>query len=412
MIAQVLSTGDEILSGDVVDTNAAYLCRALRSLGFCVEKITAVKDDKNKIAKVLKRISKESNLCFVTGGLGLTIDDVTAKAAAMAAKSPLILHPDALHSMKQFFKKRKAVLTKANEKQAWLPLKAHFISNHNGTAPGFFLAINGCDFAFMPGVPSEMKSMFEKEIKPRISEKYRLSKDAFIERICIFGLPESETGEKLKDFGTHFPNNSLGFRAVFPHIELKVTGDDEKSIAGAKAWIIKKLKDKVVSDNGLNLAQEIGRLLKMENKTLAIAESCTGGLVSSWITDVDGSSGYFLFSAVTYANHAKMKVLGVREKTLIKYGAVSEQTAQEMAQGARNISGADIAISTTGIAGPSGGTKQKPVGMVCIGLASTSIKWAKTFQFNFGDRDKHKQIFAATALDVLRTLFIKGAKAF
>lgn len=412
MIAQILSTGNEVLSGDIVDTNAAYLCRALRDLGICVEKITAVKDDKNKIAEVLKRMSKESNLCFVTGGLGPTIDDVTAQAAAMAAGSPLILHQDALHSMKQFLKKRKFAVTKENEKQVWLPLKAQFISNHNGTAPGFFLAINGCDFVFMPGVPSEMISMFEKKIKPRISEKYRLFKGASIERICIFGLSESRVGEKLKDFGSHFPNDSLGFRAVFPHIELKVTGEDEKGIVRAKAWIIKKLKDKVVSDNGLNLAQEAGRLLKRENKTLAIAESCTGGLVSSWITDVDGSSGYFLFSAVPYANPAKMKVLGVREKTLIKYGAVSEQTAQEMAQGARNISGSDIAISTTGIAGPSGGTKQKPVGMVCIGLASASTKWAKTFWFNFGDRDKHKQIFAATALNVLRTVLVNSSKTF
>jgi PncC family amidohydrolase len=305
VIVHIVSTGDEVVLGDIADTNAAHLCRAMKELGLSVQRITAVGDEVEQISSVLREISTKADICLVTGGLGPTSDDVTELAFSRAAGAVL-------------------------QTDRW------GLINHNGTAPGFYTTLNRCLFFFMPGVPSEMKLMLEKEVVPVLKERYG------------------------------------------------------------------RLENKVVSDKGLGLAQEVGRLLSAQGKTLAIAESCTGGLISSMITDVAGSSGYFLFSAVTYSNEAKVKILNVREKTLLDHGAVHERTALEMAEGVRLKAGADFGISTTGIAGPGGGSLEKPVGMVCIGLAGDGFSLAKTYRFTLDDRAMNKMIFAHTAIDLLR----------
>ncbi|MCK5696143.1 MAG: CinA family protein, partial [Desulfobacula sp.] len=234
----------------------------------------------------------------------------------------------------------------------------------------------------------------------------------------VFGLPESKVGSLLKGFKTKFPKIRLGFRADFLVIEVKIIlfnffknkKKARSDIAGAKQWVILQLKKKMVSEQGLTIAQEVGYLLTKQGKTLAIAESCTGGLISNMVTDVGGSSNYFLFSGVTYSNDAKINILDVRKETIIEFGAVHEQTALEMAQGARRIAGADFAISTTGIAGPGGGTKEKPVGMVCIGIAGSELSKAKTYRFSFDDRVMNKKIFALMALELLRRHLVLMAK--
>ncbi len=234
----------------------------------------------------------------------------------------------------------------------------------------------------------------------------------------MFGLPESKVGSLLKGFKTKFPKIRLGFRADFLVIEVKIIlfnffknkKKARSDIAGAKQWVILQLKKKMVSEQGLTIAQEVGYLLTKQGKTLAIAESCTGGLISNMVTDVGGSSNYFLFSGVTYSNDAKINILDVRKETIIEFGAVHEQTALEMAQGARRIAGADFAISTTGIAGPGGGTKEKPVGMVCIGIAGSELSKAKTYRFSFDDRVMNKKIFALMALELLRRHLVLMAK--
>ncbi|RLC03925.1 MAG: damage-inducible protein CinA [Deltaproteobacteria bacterium] len=418
MIAHILSTGDEVLLGDIVDTNAAFLCSALKQMGIEVRKITAVGDDIDMIASTIIDISLQADICLVTGGLGPTQDDLTALACSKAADDSLELNRQALESMKSYFKKRGFELTRDNEKQVMLPSSANMLINHNGTAPGFYVKFNRCCFFFMPGVPTEMKIMFEREVKKVLAREFSLFDDILIERLTVFGLPESKVGALLKGFKIKFPKMRLGFRANFPVIEVKIllldsgkNKEEAKSdIADAKQWAFLQLDNKVVSQKGLTIAQEVGYLLTQQKKTLAIAESCTGGLISNMVTDVAGSSNYFLFSGVTYSNDAKMNILNVQKETIIECGAVHERTALEMAQGARLKAGADFAISTTGIAGPDGGTLDKPVGMVCIGIAGPSLSRAKTYRFSFDDRFKNKKMFAMMALELLRRHLVSVSK--
>ena len=410
MKAYILSTGDEVLLGDIVDTNSSFLCSCLKDMGIEVQKIIAVSDNIDAIASTIKDSSSQTDICLVTGGLGPTKDDLTALACSKAADDTLMLNNDALKSMQIYFKKKGFQLTKDNEKQAMLPAKSKMIENRSGTAPGFYIKINRCLFFFMPGVPSEMKLMFNKQIKKILVNKFKLNEDILIERLTLFGLPESKAGFLLKEFENHYPQMRLGFRADFLVIEVKIvlSGfhiDKDKALVkinDAKQWVIEKLGNKVVSTKGLSIAQEVGRLLIKHHKTLAIAESCTGGLIANMMTDISGSSDFFLFSGVTYSNDAKINILNVQKKTIIDHGAVHEQTALEMAKGAKQKSRADFAISTTGIAGPTGGTKQRPVGMVCIGITGPDFEQSKTYQFAFDDRLLNKKMFATMALELLR----------
>lgn len=423
MIAIILSTGDEVLLGDIVDTNSAFLCKASKQMGIDVQKIIAVGDNVDEIASSIEQISNHADVCFVTGGLGPTQDDLTAFACSRAAKVEYELNPDALKSMENFFSKKGFTLNKENEKQAMMPSSASVLENHDGTAPGFYIKVNSCWFFFMPGVPSEMKAMFENQVRPHLISNFNLCRDIFVERLTIFGLPESTVGSKLMEFKDRFPLMHLGFKADFPTIEVKIILSDNTmgdikldgdqfrmEMEKAKQWVMKKLEYKVVSDQGRSIAQEVGHLLLLQKKTLAIAESCTGGLISNMITDVAGSSEYFLFSAVTYSNEAKINILNVKEQTLIDHGAVHEQTAIEMAKGAQKCAKADFSISTTGIAGPSGGTDDKPVGRVCIGVAGPDKTTGHTYTLNYGERTRNKQMFATMALELLRRCLVATGK--
>jgi nicotinamide-nucleotide amidase len=304
-------------------------------------------------------------------------------------------------------------LTADNEKQAWLPASAQVLENTHGTAPGFAFQLNQCWFFCMPGVPFEMKQMMESGVVPRIQAVQAVQGGQtrlLIKRFTVFGLHESRVGGLLSSFNDQFPDIRLGFRASFPIIEVKLVYDADRSAAETEAlldragqWVARQLGRKVVSDTGLSLEAEVGRCLASRGQTLAVAESCTGGLISHLITQVPGSSGYFLLSAVTYANSAKITVLGVRPDTLETCGAVHETTAMEMAEGARRVAGSDWAVSTTGIAGPGGEPTSKKVGTVCIGLAGPGgVAQSRKFEFKFDDRDKNKKMFAAMALELLR----------
>ncbi|WDP86684.1 MAG: CinA family nicotinamide mononucleotide deamidase-related protein [Desulfobacter sp.] len=404
MIAEILSTGDEVLLGDITDTNSRFLCRRLKDAGIAVSRITAVGDDLSKISSVLKAIGARVDICLVTGGLGPTCDDLTAQACAVAAGKDIELNLHALSSMKSYFKKKGYPFSKANEKQAMLPLDARVIENDWGTAPGFEMKIAQCRFFFMPGVPLEMQQMFKMVIRPDLRKMTGDSGQIKIERLMVFGLAESMVGSKLEKFALKFPGFVLGFRARFPMIEVKIMAShaSDQEMAAPRDWVMAQLGRKVISTEGLTLAQETGRLLAEKGQTLSIAESCTGGLIANLITDVAGASDYFLFSAITYANTAKMDILKVSPSTLEAHGAVHEQTAVEMAQGARKAGKSDWAVSTTGIAGPGGGSDEKPVGTVCIGVAGPDGASGRRFVLNTGDRAKNKLLFAATALELLR----------
>ncbi len=446
--AEILSTGDEVLWGDIDDTNSSWLSRKLWESDIEVVRISCVGDCLEDIADIIKEISLRggavkaghsgTDIVLVTGGLGPTSDDLSAEAAALASGDTIKLNEAALTSMKSYFSKRNWILSDDNIKQAMLPSRAGVMDNLNGTAPGFYIEIDKTIFFFMPGVPREMKPMFEQSVLPIIKERFfkngsqQDDSKHFIKRFKLFGLSESKVSSKLTTFNNEFPQLKLGFRASIPIIEVKFSVRDsslintirdlslvddnslrdgnssiEIKMAEAEKWVSSRLEEYIFSYTGLNMEQELGRLLSLKKKTVAVAESCTGGLIGSMLTDVAGSSDYFLMSAVTYSNDAKIKILGVNPNTLIKYGAVHEETAKEMAIGVMKVAGADYGVATSGIAGPGGGTADKPVGTVCIGIAGKTaggeiFTKSNRYLFTYGDRAMNKKMFAVKAMDILR----------
>jgi nicotinamide-nucleotide amidase len=411
MIAEILSTGDELLSGSRIDTNSAYIAEKLDQNGVIVTRHSCVGDDMESLITILKEIGKRSDIAIVTGGLGPTMDDLISDAAARAKGVELLVDPVSLSEINTFILSRSSryhLHSKFASKQAMFPNGADVIKNSAGTAPGFSLIIGKCIFFFLPGVPCEMKTMLKEKVLPAIDTLYPEKQSLFSRTISVFGLSESEIEDRLETFTEKFSGIKLGLRAVFPHIEVKfkMRGDDDfllkKHLNDAVAWAVERIGDTVFSERGESMEAVLGRLLSQKKLTVALAESCTGGLIAHRLTAVAGSSNYFLFSGVTYSNEAKMKVLGVRKETLKKFGAVSEQTAGEMADGARKISDATFSISTTGIAGPAGGTPEKPVGTVCIGLSAPDGTIRRRYHFSSVDRIRTQKIFAMRAMDLLR----------
>jgi len=409
MKAEILATGDEIRSGALVDSNSAHISQKLEEIGVSVVRHSCVGDDSDILTAILKEIGSRTDICVVTGGLGPTSDDLTSESAAKAVGVELVINKKALSSVENFFKTRKRLFTSSNKKQALLPRGSECLFNPVGSAPGFSLKIDRCLFFFLPGVPPEMRRMLSDKVLPHIEKLQGKTKTYCQNRtIPTFGLTEAAVNEKLTGFPDLFKEMKLGLRANFPVIQVKLygTGEDENNLNEllnkASEWISHKIGKRIVSVNGSSMERVVGDLLIGKKATIAVAESCTGGLISHLFTNVPGSSVFFLFSGVTYSNKSKIKVLGVSPSTLKKYGAVHEETAKEMAKGAKRISGATYGLSTTGIAGPDGGTESKPVGTVCIGLATPDTVYTHRFHFSSFNRLMNKKIFAMTALDLLR----------
>ena len=296
-----------------------------------------------------------------------------------------------------------------------MPLGSECIYNPVGTAPGFVCKINRCTFYFMPGVPFEMYKMLQDAVIPKIIKQSGRDRTHFIVKtISTFGLPESEVNERLLGFNETFKALTLGLRAIFPEIQIKIYGKGhdknilENEISEAVKWIEIRMGINLLSTEGYPIEAVLGDLLRKNGATIAVAESCTGGLISNKLTNIAGSSDYFLFSAVSYSNESKVKILGVSEGVLEKYGAVHEETAKQMAEGVRRIAGSTYGISTSGIAGPDGGTPEKPVGTVCIGIATSSFANGMRFNFPFTERLRNKEIFAAVAMDILRRELLRN----
>ncbi len=409
MKAVILSTGDEILTGAIVDSNAAYIAGKLVEAGVFVYRKYSVGDDLDEIISVLTEIGTRSDIAIVTGGLGPTRDDLTAEAVAKAASVPLIFSEEADRSIKAYFRKRNRSEHIADKKQAMLPDGSICLPNPVGTAPGFITKIGQCHLFCIPGVPSEMQYLMSHAVLPEIKKRFEDEKQVFrIKKISLFGLPESVVGEKIDELSSHFPEVKLGLRAHFPMIQIRLYAagkqDDRirEQMEKAGEWVMERLGQWIFSKAGLSMEEEIGRLLARKKATLGVAESCTGGLISHMLTNVPGSSSYFIFSAVAYSNQAKIQVLNVSTDSLDSYGAVSRQVVREMAKGVRDVSGATYGLATSGIAGPDGGTPEKPTGTICIGIATPDKVYAKTLQLSFEDRIKNKTIFAMAALEMLR----------
>ena len=409
MIAEILATGDEICSGAIIDSNSAHIAEKLMELDIEVTRHTCVGDDLGALVNILKEIGDRSDIAIATGGLGPTKDDLSAEAAAVAAGTGLERNETAVAYIEGFFEKYHRKASESDYKQAMLPKGSTPIFNARGTAPGFALTIGKCRLYFMPGIPHEMTAMLAEQVIPDIQANLQ-APDTYqrLRSLSLFGLPEARVNDYMADISAAFPNVRYGMLARFPviYVKLIATGKDpdllSKDLDQASLWALEKLGDYVFSTEGNAIEAEVGKMLRKAGETVAVAESCTGGLVADMLTNVTGSSDYFLLSTVTYANSAKIDLLNVPEDVIEAYGAVHEGTAKLMAEGVRRISGATYGIATSGIAGPTGGTAEKPVGTVCIGVDGPDGSTGERHHSPFRERIANKQIFAVLALNVLR----------
>jgi nicotinamide-nucleotide amidase len=406
MTCAVLSIGTELTRGELVNSNAAWLAAELTAIGFEVLEHDVVDDDRARIGAALSRLSTEARVVVATGGLGPTTDDLTTDAVARLLGVPLERDTTSLEHIRRRLEKFGRTLTETNAKQADFPAGATILPNPAGTAPGFCVRVGACEAYFMPGVPREMRQMFEEQIVPRIRP---LAPNTHVQsHLRLFGLPESLVGEKLAGVERDYPGTTIGYRAHFPEVEVKVLARAATHAAAAAlceratAEVRARLTTYVYGEADDTFAGVIGRVLRSGGWTLAIAESCTGGLVGSLLTKEPGASDFLLLDAVTYANSAKSRILGVDEETIRWHGAVSPEVATAMAAGARRVSGADLALSLTGIAGPSGGSEAKPVGTVYIAVARPDGTVDVRHRIFGGDRAQIQTLAAYAGLQLVR----------
>ncbi|MDP9037383.1 MAG: competence/damage-inducible protein A [Myxococcota bacterium] len=408
MTCAVLSIGTELTRGELVNSNSTWLAAELTAIGFDVIEHAVVDDNRDRIAEAAGRLGIRSRVIVSTGGLGPTTDDVTTAAVASALGVRLVRDAASLDHIRRRFEKAGRAMTPSNTKQADFPEGADILPNPIGTAPGFGVQLGQAVAYFLPGVPREMKKMFEEQVVPRI--RALAPNNLYQSRLRTFGLPESIVGERLADVEESFPGTTIGYRAHFPEIEVKVLVRAASHAAAreicerATAEVHTRLGSHVYGEAHDTFAGVIGRALRAREWTLAIAESCTGGLVGHMLTREPGASDFLLLDAVTYANSAKARVLGVDEETIRWHGAVSSEVAAAMAEGARRVSGAHVALSLTGVAGPGGGSEQKPVGTVYIALARADGTTDVKHRVFGGDRAHIQTLAAYAGLQMIREL--------
>jgi competence/damage-inducible protein CinA-like protein len=407
--AVILSTGDELTTGRVVDTNSAFIAERLISLGIKVTAVLKIGDDRDNLLWAFARARELSSLVIGTGGLGPTADDLTTETVAAFIGQRLVQDEQVVAGLKQRFEARGLPWTENNLKQALFPEGATIVPNPVGTAPGFRVGLDGNKTLFwLSGVPQEMAAMVDATVMPWISKQQDQNHETYSCTFKIHGLTESKLDDLVKSVDLR-GSARLSFRAHFPDLTLRltVTGgkEQENRFAETCAEIRKILGWHIYAEGDVTMEERVGELLLKKQQTLALAESCTGGLISRRITRIAGSSAYYYGGAVTYANEAKINFLGVKPNTLEKYGAVSEQTALEMSQGIKTRTGASIGLSVTGIAGPSGGSDEKPVGTVWMSIARSEAQEARHFQFH-GDRERIILAASHAALNWLRTALL------
>ncbi len=414
MKIEILSTGTELLSGKV-NTDDAYLCEKLTGIGLTVTLLITVGDSKDELKTAFEESLKRADMVFTVGGLGPTFDDLTREVVAGALKSKLVFNKEVMHQIAAHFARRDLEMPANNDRQAYIIKGARVILNKTGTAPGMIVeAGEGNEkklVIMLPGPPRELAPMMEGHVIPFLRGRYEknIAKTSVL-HVC--GLVESAVFEKIKDIveiEREMEGNILTFALLASSsvINVKITGkgDNELLIDNmmhkARREIYNCLGNDIYGEDNDTLEGVVGRLMGRKRKSLCVAESCTGGLIANRITNVSGSSVYFKQGIVSYSNESKVRMLKVKEDTIKKYGAVSEHTAKEMAVGARLSCDADLGLATTGIAGPSGGAKKKPVGLVYIALANGDDVFCKEYRFA-GNRLAIKERVAVTALDMLR----------
>ncbi len=406
----LLLTGNELMTGDTVDSNSSYLAQSLKDLNLVPKLKQVVGDDLALLVKSIQDLTQRADILVVNGGLGPTVDDLTAQALAQAAGVPLAQHPEALQHLQRWADKRGFVITPSNLKQADLPLGCDVIANPHGSAVGFALNVNACLVLCTPGVPSEFKPMVEDEVLPRIRAKGQISATSTISRIRIFGISESGLQDIInQDFPDWPAQVGLGFRVQMPVLELKVTTVGADLQAANHLWA-QRLRDRFadyyLGEDNTSLPFAVQQSLLGKNLTLVTAESCTGGTIASLITSEAGSSRVFKAGFVTYSNDIKHAVLAVCTETLEQHGAVSKETVLEMAFGALARSQSQIAVAVSGIAGPDGGTAEKPVGTVFIAFGRVNDMRVRQLFLPVA-RGVFVRMVSAMALDLVRR-FVEG----
>ncbi len=404
MNAEIIAVGTELLLGQIVNTNAQYISERLGEAGVGVYFETVVGDNPERLTSALSLALSRADILIITGGLGPTADDLTKETAAALCGAKLVLHQPSLDAMKEFFSKLGRVMTDNNIKQAMMPEGCIILKNDYGTAPGCILQKDNKYIILMPGPPREMKPMFDGQVLPFLKNLH--GKGIHSRVLRIFGIGESALEEQIRDL-TQSANPTVAPYAKEGEVTLRITAsasssaEAESLIASVEAQIRRRIGNRVYAtgDNS-SMASTVGNLLLRAGKTIAVAESCTGGMIASMLIDVPGISKVFTEGIVTYSNEAKER-LGVSHSTIAKFGAVSPETAKEMAQCIRLRSESDIGISTTGIAGPGGGSVSKPIGLVYIGI-STKHK-TSAIQLNLaGDRARIRRSAALHALNAVR----------
>jgi len=411
MSAVIVAIGTELTRGELVNGNARWLSERLTEMGFTVDAHVTVPDDAERIRGTLLRLGQESKVIVCTGGLGPTSDDLTTQAVADALGVELVRDAESLARIEARYRTRNRAMPPLNMKQADFPAGAQILPNDVGTAPGFAVTIGGARAFFMPGVPREMQFLFDTHVVPQISAL--AERKSHQVHIRTYGLYESIVAERIRDLdrggALHDERITIGYRVTFPEVEVKIfaeAGDADASRELAERvadQARERLRDVAYGGKDDTYPRYVAGLMKRAGIKVALAESCTGGLVTKLLTDLAGSSEYVVGGAVSYANSAKTKLLGVSETLLREHGAVSEPVARAMAEGIREALDVDLAVGITGIAGPTGGSPQKPVGTVCFSLArrkGASLTATEVFP---GERETVRMFAAYYALRMFAT---------
>ncbi|MFT5235121.1 MAG: nicotinamide-nucleotide amidase [Shewanella sp.] len=404
MKLEMICTGEEVLAGQIVDTNAAWFANALMEKGIECQRRITVGDRLEDLVAVFKERSTEADIIMVNGGLGPTSDDLSTEAMASAMGVSLVENKEWRNKLEAWFTKNGRVMAASNLKQALLPEGAVMIDNPVGTACGFAIKFNRAWLFFTPGVPFEFKRMVTEQFIPFVEDQFPLSEPVSVKKLLTLGNGESALADKLEVIP--LPEGiTLGYRSYMPYIEIKLFARGQlaiDSIPRIEAKVKEILGHGVVAEDITTLDQEIHNRLVNSGLSLSVAESCTGGMITSGLVAFAGSSSYLDQGLVTYSNEAKVKVLGVTPQTLDDHGAVSIATVEEMAKGARDILGSDYALATSGIAGPDGGSEDKPVGTVAIALATKSGVYSQMLKLPSRSRALVRTLSTAVAYDMLR----------
>lgn len=413
--AEIIAIGDELLYGQIVDTNSHWISQELDLVGVKVVRKTTVGDNRTDILTAFAEAEKRADLILITGGLGPTQDDLTKPLLAEYFGCGIVEFPEAVAAVTDFFKRRGREMTPLNTLQGHLPSCCTYVPNEVGTAPGMWFERGGTYWMSMPGVPHEMKKLMKDFVLPKLPEIFELPV-IYHKVVKTVGIGESWLADLIRDWENALPEHiKLAYLPSLGQVRLRLTafGKERKKleteVAEQLALVLPQISNYVYGYDEETLESALGNLLKNTQKTLALAESCTGGYVSHLVTSIPGSSAYFNGSVVPYHNQFKQDILGVSVETLESKGAVSEETVLEMANGVRELFGADFGLASSGVAGPDGGTEEKPVGTVWIACAGKGFAEAKKLQLT-QDRLLNIQLTAVAVLNLLRICFIQNNK--